>query len=50
MKQDKEAAIIAAMVIGMLALVAFIAWWNVSLWSECRETNSFWYCVRVIGR
>lgn len=37
-----------------LALVAIflglITWWNISLWEECRATNSFWYCVRVLSR
>lgn len=23
---------------------------EVKLWGECRETNSFWYCMRVLGK
>lgn len=23
---------------------------NVSLWNECRDTHSFWYCWRVLGK
>lgn len=38
----------------MYALIAlFIAlgfWWEVSSWVECRETNSFWYCLRILGK
>lgn len=32
------------------ALIGLIAWWQLSLWEECRSTNSFWYCVRILSR
>lgn len=34
----------------VIAAIALAVWWEVSLWNECRETNSFWYCVRVLGK
>lgn len=40
--------VIAALAI--IVLLAFTVWWEASLWSECRATNSFWYCVRVLNK
>jgi hypothetical protein len=37
----------AALFVG---LVGFSIWMHVGIWNECRETNSFWYCVKVVGR
>ena len=42
-----------AIVLGGLAVVAFLSFiiaWNVSIWSECRETNSFAYCLRLMSK
>lgn len=38
-----------------ITAAAFIAlgllvWWELSLWPECRATNSFFYCARVLGK
>lgn len=46
----KETAIVYGAAAAIAAFFAFLLWWNVSLWSECRETNSFFYCVRILGR
>lgn len=32
----------------VLIVVGLWATWNFMLWDECRETNSFTYCVRII--
>lgn len=34
----------------LIAMLALSVWWEVSLWGECRKTNSFWYCARVLGK
>jgi uncharacterized membrane protein YiaA len=38
----------------IFALVAVIVtgctWYEISVWNECRQTNSFLYCMRVLGR
>lgn len=39
--------------LAIFLLIIVIAVWGIyteiSLWSECRETNSFFYCARVLG-
>ena len=40
--------VIATLVV--LALVGGALYWEISAWIECRETTSFWYCLRVLGR
>jgi len=41
-------------VIGVAALVIFVlgaaVWYQSALWSECRQTNSFMYCMRVLSK
>lgn len=32
------------------SLLALMAWWQYSLWDECRSTNSFFYCLRVLSK
>lgn len=34
----------------VLMLVAGGIWWEWALWSECRATNSWFYCVRVLSK
>ena len=36
--------------IGIIAFLASIGWMEISLWTECRETNSWLYCMRIISR
>jgi hypothetical protein len=33
-----------------LLIAGLVVWWEISSWSECRETNSFWYCLRILGK
>lgn len=35
--------------IGLL-IIGLAIWYEIAMWSECRETNSFWYCMRVLGK
>jgi hypothetical protein len=32
----------------VLAVVGAAVAWEFSLWSECRQTNSWFYCARVL--
>lgn len=34
----------------VLSLLGGCVYWEYSLWSECRITNSFWYCARVLNK
>lgn len=42
----KSFLIVAGFFVAVVLLVAF----QVSLWNECRETNSFFYCMHVLSR
>lgn len=53
MKRDqriKANLSIAAAVLAAVAIIGLAIWWEVSVWQECRETNSWLYCWRVISR
>ena len=39
-----------ACIVFVLALLTAVTWISVSVWQECRETNSFFYCLRLISR
>lgn len=47
MKQYLQAGGILAAGIGIMT---FAVWWQVSLWSECLEDHSFFYCMRVLSK
>lgn len=52
MMKPKTKLAITNMVMG-LVVVAFIVaavCWEIDLWNECRTTNSFFYCMRVLGK
>lgn len=33
-----------------LLVVSFAFWLEYVAWNECLEKNSFWYCVRLLGK
>lgn len=33
----------------LFAVLALAGWYEWSLWHECRQTNSFFYCARVLS-
>ena len=33
----------------LMVVIVFVVWWEIGLWNECRETNSFWYCLRILN-
>lgn len=45
----REAPILLA-VVATLALFIFAGFVQVSVWNECRETNSFFYCMRLVSK
>lgn len=34
----------------VIGLIGLGTWNEISLWNECRATNSFFYCARVLGK
>lgn len=38
----------ALIVLGVVAVIGLTVWYEASLWNECRRTNSFFYCARVL--
>jgi hypothetical protein len=36
-------------IIAFFILITFVLWYEVTVWTECRQTNSFMYCLRVLG-
>lgn len=46
----KQTAIGAAFGLLALVILGLIVWAEVSTWTECRQTNSWFYCVRVLSR
>ena len=39
-----------AWIAGIVAVVGLIVWYEVAVWNECRSTNSWLYCVRIISK
>ncbi len=37
-------------ILAVAGFVAFIVAYQIGLWNECRETNSFGYCWRVLSK
>lgn len=36
--------------VGIFAIVLAAVWFEMQVWDECRQTNSFWYCMRVLSK
>jgi hypothetical protein len=34
----------------VLAIIAAVIAWNVSIWQECRSDHSWSYCMRVLSK
>lgn len=37
-------------VIGTIFVIGLSIYMEASAWTECRQTNSFWYCMRVLNK
>lgn len=44
----KDKLITGLFALGLTLVLVFIIWFEVQAWGECQDTNSFWYCLRVL--
>lgn len=47
MKDGLEIAVVGIVIVLVLAGVVYA---EVAAWTECRATNSWWYCLRILSR
>ncbi len=40
----------AAIVFALVAIVLFAIGMEIAVWNECRDMNSFLYCLRVMSK
>ncbi len=40
----------SAVIVAGVGLFGLLVWFQYSLWSECRQTNSWFYCARVLNK
>ena len=45
-----EALKVPLMVVGMFVVIGLAIWYEVELWDECLQNNSFMYCMRVLQK
>lgn len=36
--------------VAAIAVLALAVWMEIQVWDECRETHSFWYCMRTLNK
>jgi hypothetical protein len=39
-----------ALIVSVLLVAAVSVYLEWSVWKECRPTNSFWYCMRMMSK
>lgn len=37
-------------ILAIIGVIMLGLWYQATVWQECRETNSFLYCMRLVGR
>ncbi len=42
--------ILLLVIVGVLIWVSVSVYLEISVWNECRQTNSFWYCMRMMSK
>lgn len=42
--------VIVLIVLLVLLFFIGIVFYEISVWKECLQTNSWWYCLRIIGK
>lgn len=48
---DKDRFVVIMTLAIVMGIIYLALWWNVSVWSECREDGkSFMYCWNMIAR
>lgn len=40
----------AIAIAAVLLIFVLLGWYEVSVWGECLEKNSWWYCLRILGK
>lgn len=38
-----------AIVVGIVAVIALVAGYEIAVWRECMSDHPWWYCLRIIG-
>lgn len=46
----KEKLFVAAIFLSVGAAIGLVVWAEYTLWTECRQTNSWFYCMRVLSK
>lgn len=41
---------IIAYTVFLIAAISFGAWYTISVWHECRATNSIMYCLKLVSK
>jgi hypothetical protein len=36
--------------LAVIAVIAFVVWYEIAVWDECLKKHSWWYCMRILGR
>jgi hypothetical protein len=47
---NKETIISITWLVVIVAIISLSVWWNLQVFEECRQTNSFGYCLRLITK
>jgi hypothetical protein len=51
LKRDtKDALKLGGIVIAVVAFFAIGIYYEMAVWQECRQTNSWFYCMRVLSK
>jgi hypothetical protein len=50
MKQIKEYPGPVAIILAVITFVGLGIWYEMEMWNECRQTNSLWYCMRILNK
>jgi hypothetical protein len=49
-RKIKGYATSALWVAAFASFIGLAVYMEIGVWTECRETNSFWYCMRVLSK
>lgn len=41
---------VSGFILFTIAVFGFVIWLEYNAWNECLDTNSFWYCIRILDR
>lgn len=49
-RQTKDMLVLGSVVTAVILIVAVGIYYEIGLWQECRATNSWFYCMRVLSK